>query len=75
MKISSNKFVYAAVLLEHNLIISILNEPLNNFHKEEEKSWSNECNQNPIGACSEAEGLSTTANGTTSHTDEEGTFE
>ncbi|SDJ25640.1 hypothetical protein SAMN05216352_1471 [Alteribacillus bidgolensis] len=35
---------------------------------------SNESNQNPIGACSKAEGLSTTANGTTFQ-DEEGTFE
>jgi trimeric autotransporter adhesin len=28
---------------------------------------SNGCNQNPIGACSEAEGINTTANGTASH--------
>ncbi|WP_338787385.1 peptidase G2 autoproteolytic cleavage domain-containing protein [Metabacillus sp. FJAT-53654] len=28
---------------------------------------ANGCNQNPIGACSEAEGLNTTANGTASH--------
>lgn len=28
---------------------------------------ANGCNQNPIGACSEAEGINTTANGTASH--------
>ena len=28
---------------------------------------ANECNQNPVGSCSEAEGLNTLANGAASH--------
>lgn len=43
---------------------------LTDFYKsirKEKKVMSNGCNQNPMGACSEAEGINTTANGTGSH--------